>query len=87
MTTTNNEALLKGFLTKLPDRSPASIADRINHWADVANDPGQYTNGDISPYALKSRRKIALQSLKKLIARNPEIAAQALQEREQLEVA
>jgi hypothetical protein len=85
--TVDNEVLLKGFLTKLPPRSPQSIADRINYWADVANDPASFTNGDSSPYAIASRRKIALQSLKKLIARNPEIAAQALRDREQLEVA
>lgn len=79
--TPDTEALLKCFLTKLPSRSPQSIADRILYWSDVANNPQHFTDGDTSPHAIRAKRKLGIQSLKRLIARNPVVAANLSRER------
>jgi hypothetical protein len=75
---------LQAFLTKAPARSSQSIKDRMLHWQHVANNPGIYLkNGDVGKAAEAARKKVAMQSLRKLIDRNPEIAAQLLNEQSQ----
>ena len=76
--TTNNldpDVLLQKFLIKPTPRSQQSVRDRMLHWRDVYSSPEKFTGDDQSPFAIAAKRKVAVQSLKKLIARNPEIAA------------
>lgn len=78
----STEALLRRFVPNAPTRSSQTIAERIAHWSDVANDPQRYTDGDSSRYAISQRRKVALQSLRKLLTDHPEIAAEIAEKRE-----
>jgi hypothetical protein len=78
---TDVEALLRGFLNKPPSRSPQSIRERMLHWREVANNPELHLRpGKSGPSAIAARRKLAIQSLRKLIDRNAAIAAQLLSE-------
>ena len=78
---TEVEALLKGFLNVPPARSPQSIRERMSYWRDVANNPQAHLkDGEFGPAAISARRKVAIQSLRKLIERNPAIAAQLQRE-------
>lgn len=83
--TSATEALLRGFLTKPPARSTLSIKERMRYWKEVANNPAQHLKeGHSGPAAEAARRKIAVQSLRKLIERNPpeaeELQRELLQE-------
>ena len=74
---TEVEALLSSFLDKPQARAAQSIRDRMLYWKDVANNPETNLRPNESgPAAIAARRKVALQSLRKLIERNPSIAAQ-----------
>jgi hypothetical protein len=82
----STEALINGFLNKPLARSQRSIEERMMHWADVANHPGLPANSDQSPFAIAARRKVALQSLRKLIKDHPHIAEKLQREKNSSEV-
>jgi hypothetical protein len=82
---TEVEHLLSEFLNKPPARSPQSIRERMLHWQEVANNPELYLKpGKSGPAAITARRKLAMQSLRKLIGRNPAIATQLLSDSQEV---
>ena len=46
----------------------------MEYWADVAENPQNYIHGETNKFAVAAKRKVAVQSLKKLIKRHPAIA-------------
>ena len=72
--TTDLSVLLRRFLSKPLARSAESIEERMERWADVADNPQNHTNGDTNNAVIAARRKVALQSLRKLIKEHPAIA-------------
>jgi len=71
---TDTNTLLRSFLNRPLKRSDESIEERMRRWADVANNPQDHVTGESNKAAIAARRKVALQSLRKLIEDNPAVA-------------
>ena len=66
---------------KLPKGdSPEQIAARIRHWVDVANTPEAFVEADTSPYAIRAKRRSALQNVRRLLKRHPDVAEAMMQQ-------
>ena len=76
-------ALLNAFLDKPLARSQQSVEERLRYWQSVANKPALYLKeGTSGSAAERQRRKVAIQSLRKLITKYPTIARKLQSESE-----
>lgn len=73
------DTFLRTFLSVPKGKSPEDIAAKIRHYVDVANNPSQYSD-DPSTFALRAKRRSARQSLRRLVQKHPQIAAQLMRE-------
>lgn len=77
------DQLLKGFLKTPPRRNgPEQVKTRLLQHIQIANNPEQYCTDESQP-ALAKRRRNAIQGIRRLAERYPDIAAQLLKELEQ----
>lgn len=70
------------FLNPTKGNSPKQIEARIRHWIEVANHPEMFVNGDTSPHSISAKRRSALQNLRRLLKRHPDLAAAMMRESE-----
>lgn len=70
------------FLKPPKGDSPEQIEARIRHWVDVANHPEAFVNGDKSQYSISAKRRSALQNLRRVLKRHPDVAKAIMQESE-----
>lgn len=70
------------FLKPPKGDSPEQIEARIRHWVDVANHPEAFVAGDKNPYSISAKRRSALQNLRRLLKRHPDVAKTIMQESE-----
>jgi hypothetical protein len=73
------DTFLRAFLSPPSGSTPQDIINKIRHYIDVANNPAQYSS-DTSIPALRAKRRNARQSLRRLVLKHPEIAAQIMHE-------
>lgn len=79
MTSFSLNTFLQAFLKPPTGTSPEDIAAKLRHYIDVANNPSQYSD-DHSTFALRAKRRNARQSLRRLVQKHPQIAAQLMRE-------
>jgi len=72
---------LSTFLTPCKGSSPVEIEERILYWVEVANHPDRYITS-ANPHELSAKRKSAVQNLRRLVERHPDIATKIEGERE-----
>jgi len=58
-------------------KSPDAILAKLRHHIDVANHADQYVS-DKSTFAIRAKRRNALQAIRRLVQRHPALAAQMI---------
>jgi hypothetical protein len=73
------DSFLAAFLSPPSGSTPQDIISKIRHQIDVVNHPEEHSS-DTSIPALRAKRRNARQSLRRLVLKHPEIAAQIMRE-------
>ncbi len=73
------DTFLRTFLSPPKGSSAQEIYAKLRHHIDVANNPAQYSS-DTSVLALRTKRRNARQSLRRMVLKHPEIAEQFMRD-------